>query len=386
MDKKINYSIDNKTYDVIFTDNILYQLNSKFSKIKSDKKICLVYDENINGKIISELSKGLKTTGSIVFKKKIQSQKKNKNINVVIKLIEELNNNKFTKKSVIVACGGGVVGDLCGLVGSLYLRGMIFVNIPTTMTSMVDSCIGGKTAVNHKNIINLIGSYYHPEVVFIYYDLLKTLPPREYLAGLSEVIKCGLISNNGVIKNLEKNKSKFLNRDKKFLSEIVLKTLKTKSSFFKNDIYENNKRLFLNFGHTFAHAIEMATDKISSKDFLRHGEAVALGIISEIVMSFLETKSISKKKKIYKNLEIVKNILNELSLPTKLTFSQNINSQELQKKIYFYVFKDKKRISEKPRYINFEDTGKLNAREVNNFDNINKVIYYLINKVDINII
>ena len=149
MDKKINYSIDNKTYDVIFTDNILYQLNSKFSKIKSDKKICLVYDENINGKIISELSKGLKTTGSIVFKKKIQSQKKNKNINVVIKLIEELNNNKFTKKSVIVACGGGVVGDLCGLVGSLYLRGMIFVNIPTTMTSMVDSCIGGKTAVNH---------------------------------------------------------------------------------------------------------------------------------------------------------------------------------------------------------------------------------------------
>tara|TARA_B100001964_G_C14106737_1_gene541902 strand:+ start:547 stop:939 length:393 start_codon:yes stop_codon:yes gene_type:complete len=130
----------------------------------------------------------------------------------------------------------------------------------------------------------------------------------------------------------------------------------------------------------------MATDELIKKDFLRHGEAVALGIISEIVMSFLETKSISKKKKIYKNLEIVKNILNELSLPTKLTFSQNINSQELQKKIYFYVFKDKKRISEKPRYINFEDTGKLNAREVNNFDNINKVIYYLINKVDINII
>ena len=236
MNKKINYSIDNKIYDVIFTDNILTQLNLKFSKIKSDKKIYLIYDENINSQIISELSKGLKITGSIVLKKKIKSQKKNKNINVVIKLIEELNNNKFTKKSVIVACGGGVVGDLCGLVGSLYLRGMIFINIPTTMTAIVDSCIGGKTAVNHKNIINLIGSYYHPEVVFIYYKLLKILPIREYLAGLPEIIKCGLISKNGVIKNLKKNKSKFFNRDKKFLSEIVLKTLKTKSSQKPNQL------------------------------------------------------------------------------------------------------------------------------------------------------
>ena len=129
MNKNIIYKINNKVYNIIFTDDILSQLNKRFKKIQSDKKICLVYDENIDNKIIDELAKGLKTTGSIVLKKKIQSQKKNKNINVVIKLIEELNKNKFTKKSVIVACGGGVVGDLCGLVGSLYLRGMIFINI-----------------------------------------------------------------------------------------------------------------------------------------------------------------------------------------------------------------------------------------------------------------
>ena len=379
MNKKINYSIDNKIYDVIFTDNILAQLNLKFSKIKSDKKIYLIYDENINNQIISELSKGLKITGSIVLKKKIKSQKKNKNINVVIKLIEELNNNKFTKKSVIVACGGGVVGDLCGLVGSLYLRGMIFINIPTTMTAIVDSCIGGKTAVNHKNIINLIGSYYHPEVVFIYYKLLKTLPIREYLAGLSEIIKCGLISKNGVIKNLKKNKSKFFNRDKKFLSEIVLKTLKTKSSFFEKDIYEKNKRLFLNFGHTFAHAIEMATDKLSSKDFLRHGEAVALGIICELHLSKLETKNKQVSKMIDQKLYECKKLFSNFNLPTKLQLKGNINQNKIITEIYKYVFYDKKKISNNPRYIKFVNKNKYKISEIQNFDNINFSILEILN-------
>ena len=379
MNKNINYNVNNKIYNVIFTDDILSQLNNRFKKIKSDKKICLVYDENIDNKIIDELAKGLKTTGSIVLKKKIQSQKKNKNINVVIKLIDELNKNKFTKKSVIVACGGGVVGDLCGLVGSLYLRGMIFINIPTTMTSIVDSCIGGKTAVNHKNIINLIGSYYHPEEVFIYYKILKTLPDREYLAGLSEVIKCGLISKNGVLKKLNKNKSKFFNRDKNFLSEIILKTLKTKTSFFKNDVYEKNTRLFLNFGHTFVHAIEMATDKISSNDFLRHGEAVALGIICELSLSKLEAKNKRISKIIDNKLIECKRIFENFELPIKLPLKNSMKQNKVLTDIYKYVFYDKKKISDKPRYIKLVDRDKYEIAEIQNFDNINLSILEILN-------
>ena len=376
MIQKIEYKINNKQYNVIFTDNILSQLNSIFKKINSDQKICLVYDENINSKIIDELARSLKTTGSFILKKKIKSEKKNKNIQTVIKLIEELNNNKFTKKSVIVACGGGVIGDLCGLVASLYLRGMIFINIPTTMTAIVDSCIGGKTAVNHKNIINLIGSYYHPEAVLIYYNILKILPHREYVAGLSEVIKCGMISKNGILKILDKNKDKFLERDKLFLSKIVLKTLQTKSLFFKNDVFEKNDRLFLNLGHTFAHAIEMATDKISNKDFLRHGEAVALGIICELYLSKLEVKNQKVLKKIEEKIIQCKKIFEKYELPTKLLIS---NKKKILTEIYKYVFYDKKRISDKPRYIKLVANNKYEIAEIQNFDNINLSILEILN-------
>jgi 3-dehydroquinate synthetase len=383
--QNINYKINNNKYDIIYTKNIPKTIEKKINELQSDKKIVFIYDENINHEIIKDISVGLKLTGCKIVNKKIKSLKKNKNIKSVLNLISFFSENSLTKKSIVLVCGGGVIGDLAALASCLYKRGLIYINIPSTMTALVDSCIGGKTGINHQNQINLIGTYFHPSSVLIYDKIVSSIPEREYISGLAEVLKSFLLTK----KNLNFfliNKSKILKRDKKIVKYLILQSLGIKINHFTKDVFENNKRLLLNFGHTFGHAFEMATDELIKKDFLRHGEAVALGIISEIVMSFLETKSISKKKKIYKNLEIVKNILNELSLPTKLTFSQNINSQELQKKIYFYVFKDKKRISEKPRYINFEDTGKLNAREVNNFDNINKVIYYLINKVDINII
>ena len=376
MIQKIDYKIDKKKYNVIFTDNILPQLNNIFKKINSDYKVCLVYDENIDNKIINELARGLKITGSFILKKKIKSEKKNKNIQTVIKLIEQLSNNKFTKKSVVIACGGGVIGDLCGLAASLYQRGMIFINIPSTMTAIVDSCIGGKTAVNHKNIINLIGSYHHPDAVLIYHNILKVLPHREYIAGLSEVIKCAMISKNGILKILDENKNKLLERDKSLLSKIVLKTLQTKANFFKNDVFEKNTRLFLNLGHTFAHAIEMATDKIHNKDYLRHGEAVALGIICELNLSKLEIKNKNALNEIDEKINKCKKLFEKYGLPTKLQIK---NKKKILKEIYKFVFYDKKRISEKPRYIKLVANNRYEIAEIQNFDNINLSILEILN-------
>ncbi len=287
--QNINYKINNNKYDIIYTKNIPKTIEKKINELQSDKKIVFIYDENINHEIIKDISVGLKLTGCKIVNKKIKSLKKNKNIKSVLNLISFFSENSLTKKSIVLVCGGGVIGDLAALASCLYKRGLIYINIPSTMTALVDSCIGGKTGINHQNQINLIGTYFHPSSVLIYDKIVSSIPEREYISGLAEVLKSFLLTK----KNLNFfliNKSKILKRDKKIVKYLILQSLGIKINHFTKDVFENNKRLLLNFGHTFGHAFEMATDELIKKDFLRHGEAVALGIISEIVMSFLETK------------------------------------------------------------------------------------------------
>ena len=380
---RIVYKINKNIHDVIYTKNIVRSLEKKIIDLKSDKKIIFLYDENISNYIIKDILLGLKLTGCKISSKKIKSLKKNKNIKSVLNLIDTFTRFSLTKKSVVITCGGGVIGDLAGLASSLYKRGLIYINIPSTMTALVDSCIGGKTGINHNKQINLIGTYFHPTNVIIYEKILETIPEREYISGQAEIIKSFIISNKGSLNIFNKNTTKILNRQKDIVKKLILDSLKIKIEHFTNDVFEKNKRLLLNFGHTFGHAYEMATDDLIKKDYLRHGEAVSLGIISEIALSYLENKKSSQRKKIYKNLLNIENILKNLKLPTKLTFHKKIEMRNLYKKIFFYVFKDKKKISNKPIYINFKDKGKLASKEIENFDDINKVIYYILNNIDL---
>ena len=380
---RIVYKINKNIHDVIYTKNIVRSLEKKIIDLKSDKKIIFLYDENISNYIIKDILLGLKLTGCKISSKKIKSLKKNKNIKSVLNLIDTFTRFSLTKKSVVITCGGGVIGDLAGLASSLYKRGLIYINIPSTMTALVDSCIGGKTGINHNKQINLIGTYFHPTNVIIYEKILETIPEREYISGQAEIIKSFIISNKGSLNIFNKNTTKILNRQKDIVKKLILDSLKIKIEHFTNDVFEKNKRLLLNFGHTFGHAYEMATDDLIKKDYLRHGEAVSLGIISEIALSYLENKKSSQRKKIYKNLLNIENILKNLKLPTKLTFHKKIEMRNLYKKIFFYVFQDKKKISNKPIYINFKDKGKLASKEIENFDDINKVIYYILNNIDL---
>ena len=380
---RIVYKINKNIHDVIYTKNIVHSLEKKITDLKSDKKIIFLYDENISNYIIKDILLGLKLTGCKISSKKIKSLKKNKNIKSVIDLIDIFTRFSLTKKSVVITCGGGVIGDLAGLASSLYKRGLIYINIPSTMTALVDSCIGGKTGINHNKQINLIGTYFHPTNVIIYEKILETIPEREYISGQAEIVKSFIISNKGSLNIFNKNITKILNRQKDIVKKLILDSLKIKIEHFTNDVYEKNKRLLLNFGHTFGHAYEMATDDLIKKDYLRHGEAVSLGIISEIALSYLENNNSSQRKKIYKNLLNVENILKSLKLPTKLTFHKKVEIRNLYKKIFFYVFQDKKKISNKPIYINFKEKGKLVSKEIENFDDINKVIYYILNNIDL---
>jgi 3-dehydroquinate synthase len=379
---KIRYKINDNFHEVIYTKNILKSLDQKIIELQSDKKIVFIYDENISNHIIKDISSGLKLTGCKILSKKIKSLKKNKNIQNVLNLIKIFSDLSLTKKSIIIVCGGGVIGDLVALASCLYRRGLIYINIPSSMTALVDSCVGGKTGVNFQNQINLIGTYYHPSAVLIYDKIIDTIPERDYLSGLAEVVKCFILSKKNLTYFLQKKK-KILERDSKITKLLILESLKIKVNHFVKDIYENNDRLLLNFGHTFGHAYEMASDEIIKKDYFRHGEAVSLGIISEIFLSYLETNSNVKKKMILKNLTQVTQVLKELNLPIKFKMPSKINKIKLKKKIYYYVFKDKKKISDKPRYVNFYRPNDLRIKEVQNFDNINKVIYYMTNDIEV---
>ena len=372
---KIDYKINNYKHKIIFCPdnqglkikkqkNSYMMLSKDLKKKYSDQKMIIVFDKKINKKIVRYMVHDLKISFPKITVLMTNGSKANKNSKFFFKLVDILLKKNFSKRSVLISCGGGVIGDVCGLVSALYLRGLIHFHIPTTMTAIIDSCVGGKTAINYRGVINSIGTYYHPENIYISKNILELITEREYISGIPEILKCALIDNNSTLKML-KNVEKIRNKDLKFVFKIIKTTLRTKIKFFKNDIYEKSQRLRLNFGHTFAHAIEMALDKKNKPDKIRHGEAVGIGILCEIFYAN------GKNKEFY----LTKKILESYNLPTNI--SKFINKKEiknLKNKIYANIFLDKKRINKNPRYINLEGLGKTKMSEMKNFKKIKKTI------------
>ena len=367
----LNYKIEKKSYKATFCHNKESpDIYKALSNLYSDKKMILVIDKNLNKNFTKYLFKDLKKTGLKVNLLRVDGSKINKNKSFLFKILDELIKKKFSKKSVLLSCGGGVVGDVSALAASLYLRGMIYFHIPTTMTAIVDSCLGGKTGINYNNIINSVGNYYHAQNVFISKNVLELIPTREFLAGIPEIIKSGLINNSKILKLLEFNKKNYLKRNYRYLSNLIKLTLLTKIKFFKDDIYEENKRLRLNFGHTFAHAIEMSL-KSKKSDIIRHGEAVGIGMLCEIYYCH-------GKNNLFRLLE---RLLVHYNLPTSLrNFKKSGYKERLEKNIYKNIFLDKKKISNNPRIIKLIKIGKSQIIEMKNKNRIKQTIKKIILK------
>ena len=342
-------------------------LAGDLSRLYPNQKILLIIDKKINKRITKYLIHELKISNPKMTIMMVSGNKINKNMKLLFKIIDNLFNKKFTKKSVIISCGGGVVGDVSALASSLYLRGLIHFHIPTTMTAIIDSCIGGKTGINYKGIINSLGTYYHSKRVYISKNIINLLPKREFLAGIPEIIKCGLIHKKSILTKLN-NKNKILKRDFPYIAKIIKSTLMTKIEFFKNDISEENERLRLNFGHTFAHAIEMAL-QFEKGNEIRHGEAVGIGLLCEIYYAFGKNKDFLLTKK----------LLEKYKLPTNLrNFIKKGKFKKIESKIYQNIFLDKKRINTFPRYIKLFKIGNSNISEMRDFDRIKDTIKKII--------
>lgn len=262
-----------KKYDVIIGSNASCLLCEKIKELFGDAKVCIVTDDTVASyhldKIRNSLNENHIPNNAFIF----PHGESSKSPDVLFALLEHLAKKHFSRKDVLVALGGGVTGDLTGLAAALYMRGMHLVQMPTTLLAMVDSSVGGKTAVNLKAGKNLAGVFNQPELVLCDTDMLSTLP-REYFAdGMAEVIKYGVIADRelfDVVKNGETQEN---------LEAIITRCVAIKRDIVSEDEFDTSRRQLLNFGHTLAHSIEK-----ESNFEISHGKAVAMGmvIISEI--------------------------------------------------------------------------------------------------------
>ncbi len=276
----LNDKFDNFSYPIFIGNGLLYNCEEILKKFVLKRKVILIHDNFFslknkdNEKFISfvETIKNLCESVNLI---DIPGGDKTKNFSQLEKVLEESLSFNIDRSSLIIAFGGGVIGDLAGFAASILLRGIDFVQIPTTLLAQVDSSVGGKTGINSSKSKNLIGSFHQPIAVIADIDVLKTLPKREFLAGLVEVIKYGLIYDVEFFNSLEDDYKNILNYDQLTLNKIISKSCEIKSLIIKNDEKENGKRALLNLGHTFGHAIE-SFGKYDGT--IIHGEAVSIGI------------------------------------------------------------------------------------------------------------
>jgi 3-dehydroquinate synthase len=233
---------------------------------------------------------------------------------------------RFERQSCVLALGGGVVGDLGGFAAATFLRGIAYVQVPTTLLAQVDSSVGGKTGVNHQEGKNLVGAFYQPRLVLIDVAVLQSLPRREFIAGLAEVIKYGVIEDPALFKLLEEEIGKLTSLDRALLTQVIATSCAIKAKIVEQDERENDYRAVLNFGHTVGHALEAATHY---QKYL-HGEAIGIGMAQAAAISaqqgFCDQRSLERIRKLIKKVGL------PLEIPREVSMQNLIQGMEVDKK------------------------------------------------------
>ncbi|MGB2831573.1 MAG: 3-dehydroquinate synthase [Methylotenera sp.] len=270
----LQVALANRSYPIHIGRNLISNAELILPHLKR-KHVAIVTNTTIAPLYLEQLSQTLVAAGVKVIPIVLPDGEAYKNAETLNKIYDALLQNRCERTTTLIALGGGVIGDLTGYAAATYLRGVPFIQIPTTLLSQVDSSVGGKTGINHPLGKNMIGAFYQPQVVLADIDTLRTLPPREFSAGVAEVIKYGLIRDADFFDWLEKNIEKLMTLDEAVLSYAVYRSCQNKADVVAIDEHENGERALLNLGHTFGHAIENAM----GYGVWLHGEAVAAGTI-----------------------------------------------------------------------------------------------------------
>lgn len=248
-----------------------------------DKKICIVTDSNVKELYADEVKAALETVFGNVFVYTFEAGEEHKNVASINGIYEFLIQNHFDRQDVLVALGGGVVGDMTGYAAATYLRGIDFVQVPTTLLSQTDSSIGGKTGVDFMQYKNMVGAFYMPKLVYMNLSVLKTLPKEQLVSGFGEILKHGLIKDIAYFNWLEEHYDAIWALEYDVLEEMIYRSCDIKREVVERDPKEKGERALLNFGHTIGHAIE----KMSNFS-LTHGTCVGLGIVAASYLSKMQ--------------------------------------------------------------------------------------------------
>ena len=309
MSKTISVKKDRKHCYNIQIRNSFSELPDLIKDLGFDKntKLMLVSDSNVSSLYLNEVRALLEKEFPVIRDFIFEAGEKSKNLDTVSRLYEHLIKNRFERRDLILALGGGVVGDLTGFTAATYLRGVDFIQLPTSLLSQVDSSIGGKTGVDCMQYKNMVGAFYMPRLVYMNLDTLKTLPEREFHSGMAEIIKHGFIKDSSYLEWIRENHKSISDLDKDALEYLISVSCNIKRRVVEEDPTEKGERALLNFGHTIGHAIEKLYDFK-----LLHGECVSIGMAAAAALS------VSLNKISSDDASLVADTLELFKLPTSV--------------------------------------------------------------------
>lgn len=337
--RSVKVPLGDRSYEITIGKGVLGQLPKRIEKLVPSKKIIVLTNKTVHKLYFKRVNALLKRFGAewIV----IPDGEKHKNLETVEKIYGRMVQAGMNRKSAVVALGGGVIGDMAGFAAATYMRGIPFIQIPTTLLAQVDSSVGGKTGVDLPSGKNLVGAFHQPLWVGIDTDFLKTLPRREYRCGLSEVVKYGVLWDERFFGYIEKNVGKILALNHNALEEIIGRSCAIKAKIVSQDEKENGVRALLNLGHTVGHAVEA----LSGFNRILHGEAVSMG------MAYSALLSLTRRWCKVQDAARVHALLTVLGLPVRLpAYPRGAYERAIQS--------DKKSMGAKIRYIAIERIGK----------------------------
>ena len=316
----VHVPLGNRSYDIKIAPGLIGRIGHECARLKLATRCAIITDTNVGKRYAKAAFNSLATAGfspSLII---VQPGEAAKSLKTVQSCYDQLAAHRLERKSFIVALGGGVVGDLAGFVAATYLRGIAFVQAPTTLLAQVDSSVGGKVGVNLKAGKNLVGAFYQPKLVLCDLDTLKTLPDREFRAGLAEVIKYGIIYDAKLFAQLERDLPNILKRDQSILAPVILRCCEIKAEVVGQDETDGGLRAILNFGHTVGHAIE----NISGYGKFLHGEAISIG---QVVTAKLSHAIFGLPER---DVERIENIFQRASLPVQTRLNSSKRQRLLQ--------------------------------------------------------